>query len=78
MSVCPAVAEDDVAVLDMVSRQGGDLSQPRPITGSQMTASHSQDYTPEGERFDDPIPQCTINKVTGPCYDDHILQCIIC
>ncbi|ELU05878.1 hypothetical protein CAPTEDRAFT_225423, partial [Capitella teleta] len=45
-----AFDEDDVAVLDLVSRQSNDLNQPRPITGSQQKTPHAQDYTSHERR----------------------------
>ena len=44
-----AFEEDDVAVIDLVSRQNGDLSRPRPITGSKVKDPDIQDFTPEGK-----------------------------
>jgi hypothetical protein len=43
-----AFDDDDVAVLDLVARQSNDLSQPRPITGSQQKVPQVQDYSAQG------------------------------
>ncbi|XP_048576940.1 centrosomal protein of 72 kDa isoform X2 [Nematostella vectensis] len=42
-----ALAEDDVAVLDLITRTGGDLSKPHAITGSSTRAPETQDFTRE-------------------------------
>ncbi|EDO36714.1 predicted protein, partial [Nematostella vectensis] len=43
-----SLAEDDVAVLDLITRTGGDLSKPHAITGSSTRAPETQDFTREG------------------------------
>lgn len=48
MLLIAAFVEDDVAVMDEVARQSGDMSKPRPITGSVQSAPDIQDYTADG------------------------------
>ena len=43
------LTDDDIAVLDMVNRVDGDLSKPRPVTGSKSSARNLEDYTPDGK-----------------------------
>ncbi|XP_061197157.1 centrosomal protein of 72 kDa-like [Saccostrea echinata] len=40
-----ALDDDDVAVLDLIARSGGDLSRPRPITGSSAKEDQAQEYS---------------------------------
>ncbi|XP_048762502.2 centrosomal protein of 72 kDa-like isoform X1 [Ostrea edulis] len=40
-----ALDDDDVAVLDLIARSGGDLSRPRPITGSSAREDQVQEYS---------------------------------
>nr|XP_022341017.1 centrosomal protein of 72 kDa-like [Crassostrea virginica] len=40
-----ALDDDDVAVLDLIARSGGDLSRPRPITGSSAREDQAQEYS---------------------------------
>lgn len=40
-----ALDDDDVAVLDLIARSGGDLSRPRPITGSSAREDQMQEYS---------------------------------
>ncbi|XP_041376248.1 centrosomal protein of 72 kDa-like [Gigantopelta aegis] len=40
-----ALDDDDVAVLDLIAQSGGDLTKPRPLTGSAARESKSEDYT---------------------------------
>ena len=44
-----ALDDDDVAVLDLIAMTGGDLSKPRPLTGSAAKESKSEDYTLDGQ-----------------------------
>ncbi|KAH3774706.1 hypothetical protein DPMN_176094 [Dreissena polymorpha] len=37
--------DDDVEILDLIARTGGDLSKARPLTGSAATQSSSEDYS---------------------------------
>ena len=48
-SLVAVLTDDDIAVLDMVNRVDGDLSQPRPVTGSKSAAINMEEYTPEGK-----------------------------
>ncbi len=41
--------DDDVAVLDLIALTGGDLAQPRPLTGSAGRVDKAEEYTLEGE-----------------------------
>lgn len=43
-----ALDDDDVAVLDLIARSGGDLSRPRPITGSSAREDQMQEYSLDG------------------------------
>lgn len=40
--------DDDVAVLDLISRTGGDLTQPRGISGSGARVPDVDSYTRDG------------------------------
>ena len=40
--------EDDVAVLDLNTRTGGDLKQPKAISGSAARVPDTEDYTRDG------------------------------
>ncbi|XP_064641032.1 centrosomal protein of 72 kDa-like isoform X1 [Lineus longissimus] len=42
-----ALDDDDVALLDLIARTGGDLSKPRPITGSAATTAEAENYSTE-------------------------------
>ena len=44
----PVLEDDDVAVLDLISRTGGDLSQPRGISGSSAQVPDVGSYTRDG------------------------------
>lgn len=44
-----ALEDDDVAVLDLISRTGGDLSQGRKVTGSSAQGPHTEDFSREGK-----------------------------
>lgn len=44
-----ALGDDDVAVIDMVNCQNGDLSKTRPLTGSAAREDKVEDYSLEGE-----------------------------
>ena len=39
---------DDVAVLDLISRTGGDLKQPRAISGSSARVPDVEDFSRDG------------------------------
>lgn len=47
--VFSALDDDDVAVLDLIARSGGDLSRPRPITGSSAREDQVQEYSLDGK-----------------------------
>lgn len=47
--ISPALDDDDVAVLDLIARSGGDLSRPRPITGSSAREDQAQEYSLDGK-----------------------------
>ncbi|XP_046381009.2 centrosomal protein of 72 kDa-like [Haliotis rufescens] len=40
--------DDDVAVLDLIAHTGGDLAQPRPLTGSAARQDKAEEYTLDG------------------------------
>lgn len=40
--------DDDVELLDLIARTGGDLNNPRPITGSNNKEPASEDYSLPG------------------------------
>ena len=40
--------DDDVAVLDLITCTGGDLKQPRGISGSTARVPDAEDYTRDG------------------------------
>lgn len=40
--------DDDVAILDMITRTGGDLSQPRRVTGSSSRQPDLEDFNRQG------------------------------
>ena len=46
-----ALDDDDVAVLDLVSRTGGDLTKPRGVSGSAAVKPDADDFTREGIIF---------------------------
>jgi len=43
--------DDDVELLDLIARNGGDLNKPRPITGSQNKEPTSNDYSLSGRNL---------------------------
>ena len=42
--------DDDVAVLDLISRTGGDLTQPHGISGSTSRAPDIDNFSQEGTK----------------------------
>jgi hypothetical protein len=49
--VISALDDDDVALLDLIARTGGDLSKPRPITGSAATTAEAENYSTERKQI---------------------------
>lgn len=43
--------EDDMAILDMITRTGGDLNQPKKITGSSSRQPDLQDFDRDGKKM---------------------------
>lgn len=41
--------DDDVEILDLIARTGGDLSKPRPLTGSNVKEPSVEDYSIVGK-----------------------------
>lgn len=44
----PVLDDDDVELLDLIARTGGDLRNARPLTGSSAKEPSSQDYSLAG------------------------------
>ena len=48
----PVLDDDDVELLDLIARTGGDLRHPRPLTGSSAKDPSSHDYSLAGKTLD--------------------------
>ena len=45
----PVLDDDDVELLDLIARTGGDLRHSRPLTGSNVKDPATQDYSLAGK-----------------------------
>ena len=48
----PVLDDDDVELLDLIARTGGDLRNARPLTGSNSKDPATQDYSLAGKIVD--------------------------
>ena len=46
---CIVLDDDDVELLDLIARTGGDLSKARPLTGSNVKEPSVEDYSIVGK-----------------------------
>lgn len=70
--------DDDVELLDLIARTGGDLRNARPLTGSSAKEPSSQDYSLAGLKQLDPVsldgPQIEIpHKKKPPAEIDEVM-----
>ncbi|XP_069112692.1 centrosomal protein of 72 kDa-like isoform X2 [Argopecten irradians] len=61
-----ALDDDDVAVLDLIARTGGDLSRPRAVTGSAAREPTAEDYSLEESR-----PYQVLKSLDGGPVEDN-------